>query len=639
MATVSVAFDGTRMSEAESITDGGNWYLWGTTSKPSVEVDFVYQLGSSSAAISRKVSAATGGVEFNATTAVDYTSATAVRAVLALVNVTTYGLIDTTVHKGADYNIGSSPTAYYGYYLYGSFNSYPPKGGWQIVMIDPNEVEYRDATTGTPVLTTVDYYGWWADITGSVKAENIVHDAICYLAKEQGLTLTRGDSTDPDGVWQDFVDFDEGTVGNRYGVVVTSEGVLNVTGWLTIGDSSGTNATVFYDTGKVIVFREQLVSAGFSGLKVYQGNASDDVDIVDTFIQSKGRGFAKDLFDTSADIDATNDVITLAWDHWRDLDYFTYSKEGGTDTTGLTDANEYWVLWDSTNSGWAFYSSRANAAADTSRINLSAGTGESHSFSKVNDTRADLTISGTSGLGADITGCTIDNLRNITLTSAGTLERCKITNCEQITQASGFITDCTISLATTDDGEAFIVSNGSLANISGNDFTHSDGHAIEITATGTYNFNGNTFSGYSGTPGSNGTPSSGSTDAMIYNNSGGLVTLNIGSGGDTPSIRNGASATTVVNNNVTLTFDKLKDNTEVRIYAAGTSTELDGIENATAGSPDNRNFPASIAASTSVDYWILALGYVVIKVKAFTWPTTTQTINIQQIIDRNYENP
>ena len=194
MAAVTVSFDGTRMSEAESITDGGNWYIWGTTSKPTVEVDFVYQLGASSAAISRKVSSSTGGVEYNATTAVDYTSATAVRAVLALINVTTYGLIDTTVHKGTEYGVGSDGSNYYGYYLYGSFNDYPPKGGWQIVMIDPNEQEYWDTTVGTPSLTAVDWYGWWADITGAVKAENIVHDAICYLAKQQGLTLTRGEA-------------------------------------------------------------------------------------------------------------------------------------------------------------------------------------------------------------------------------------------------------------------------------------------------------------------------------------------------------------------------------------------------------------------------------------------------------------
>jgi hypothetical protein len=510
MAVVSVAFDGTRMSQAETISDGGNWYIWGTTSKPTVEVDFVYQLGSGSAAISRKISSGQGGVEFNATTQVDYTSATAVRAVLALINTTTYGLINTSVHKGAEYGIGSDGSNYYGYYLYGSFNGYPPKGGWQIILIDPNEQEYWDITNGTPALTVVDWYGWWNDITGSVKAENVVHDAICYLAKEQGLTLTRGDSTDPDGVFQDFVDYDEGTTGNRYGVVVTAEGVLNVTGWLTIGDSTGTNATVFNDTGKVVVFRNALVSAGFSGLKLYQGNSSDDIDIVDTFIQSTGRGWAKNLFDTTSDVDGTNDVITQTWAHWQDLDYVTYSKEGGTANMGLTDATDYWVAWDSTNSGWAFYTTRANAAADTSRVSLTSTGAETHSFDKVNDTRADLTVSGTSGLGADLTGCTIDNLRNITLTSVGTLDTCKITNCEQITQASGTVSDCTISLATTDDGEAFVVSNAVLNLISGNDFTFTNGHAIEYNGSaGSFSFTGNDFNGYG---------ADGSTDAALYNN-------------------------------------------------------------------------------------------------------------------------
>jgi hypothetical protein len=508
MAAVTVAFDGTRMSQAETITDGGNWYIWGTTSKPSVEVDFVYQLGSGSAAISRKVSAATGGVEFNATTAVDYTSATAVRSVLALINTTTYGLINTGVHKGVEYGIGSDGSNYNGYYLYGSFNGYPPKGGWQILLLDPNEAEYKDIVNGTPVLTAVDWYGWWNDITGSVKAENVVHDALCYLAKEEGLTLTRGDSTDPDGVFQDFVDYDEGTVANRYGVVVTDEGVLIVTGWLTIGDSAGTNPTVFNDTGKVVIFRNGLVSPGFFGLKLYQGNSSDDIDIVDCFIQSVGRGFAKDLFDSTSDVDGTNNVVTQTYAHWQDLDYFLYSREGGSANMGLTDATNYWVRWDSTNSGWAFYTSRANAAADTSRVSLTSTGAETHSFSKVNDTRADLTVSGTSGLGADLTGCTIDNLRNITLTSVAALDACKITNCELITQAGGTISDCTISLATTDDGEAFIVSNGSLNLISGCDFTFSQGHAIQVTAAGTWAFTNNSVSGY----GANET-----TSAFIWN--------------------------------------------------------------------------------------------------------------------------
>ena len=63
------------------------------------------------------------------------------------------------------------------------------------------------------------------------------------------------------------------------------------------------------------------------------------------------------------------------------------------------------------------------------------------------------------------------------------------------------------------------------------------GHAIEITQPGTFAFVGNTFEGYG---------LDGTTDASIYNNSGGHVVLNVSGGGDTPTVRNGAGATTEV---------------------------------------------------------------------------------------------
>lgn len=495
MATVVVAFDGTRMSEAESATDGGNWYQWGTTSKVENEVDFVYQYGTNNQAISVKKSATTGGLEFTYSSTVDFTSGP--KAVLALVNVTTYGLIDTTVHKGASYDIGNSNTAYYSFYMFGSFVDYPFKGGWVIVVIDPNEVEYRDATAGSPALGTTDWFGWWADITSTVKAENIICDAVCYVTKGDGLTLTRGDSTDPDGTFDNFVTFDEDTVTNRYGIVTTAEGAIICPLWLNIGDSAGTNGTVFNDTGKVIIFTENKVSAGFSGLKLYQGNAADDMLLTDCFLQSVGRGWGKDVFHTIDDVDATNEVITLdtAIDY-QDLDYVTYSNEGGSDSIGLTTTNSYWIAWDSTNSGWAFYTTRANAAADTSRVGLSDGSsGENHSVTKVNDTRADITVSGTTGIKAKFDGCTIDNFRNITLTSKGTLDACKITSVDAITQGSGTITGCAISGATTDLGEALITSSG-LSGITDCEFTHSRGHAISRAMTSGETLDGCTFTGY-----------------------------------------------------------------------------------------------------------------------------------------------
>ena len=99
------------------------------------------------------------------------------------------------------------------------------------------------------------------------------------------------------------------------------------------------------------------------------------------------------------------------------------------------------------------------------------------------------------------------------------------------------------------------------------------------------------------------------------------------------------SSTIVFVQNVTVTFDEMKDLTEVRIYAAGTMNELDGIEDATAGSVDDRNFAASITAGTSVDYVLHSVLYETIRVESFTWPTLDQTIVVAQRLDRNYDNP
>lgn len=157
------------------------------------------------------------------------------------------------------------------------------------------------------------------------------------------------------------------------------------------------------------------------------------------------------------------------------------------------------------------------------------------------DTRPVLTVTGT--LGAfDADGCVFDTFAVLILTSACTLLNCTVSNSEGITQAGATLTGLLIFGATTADGVAFITSDD-LGKISNCDFTFSDGHAIKITATGTYTFTGNKFTGY-GLDGTN--------DAAIFNDSGGLVTINIAGGGDIPTIRNGAGASTTVVSTVTL---------------------------------------------------------------------------------------
>ena len=130
----------------------------------------------------------------------------------------------------------------------------------------------------------------------------------------------------------------------------------------------------------------------------------------------------------------------------------------------------------------------------------------------------------------------------LTLSANATLTGTTLINCTTLTQTSAMLDTITVLGANTVAGAAFILSNNP-ALITDSAFNFSAGHAIEITTAGAYTFSGNTFTGYG---------ADGTTSAAIYNNSGGAVTLNISGGGDTPTIRNGAGASTTVVNAVVL---------------------------------------------------------------------------------------
>ncbi|GAF72196.1 unnamed protein product, partial [marine sediment metagenome] len=249
------------------------------------------------------------------------------------------------------------------------------------------------------------------------------------------------------------------------------------------------------------------------------------------------------------------------------------------------------------------------------------------------DTRPDYIITGTTMTVNYNLSANLRNFRNITFTSKVDSDGADI-ECQLLTQASAEIQNSIVrSNALTNVACLQDPTFGSTTGLHDTDFIQSGvGHAIEVLATST--LTGIGFTGYGGTPGSNLVESTGSADAAIFNDTGGAITITV-VGGDTPSVRNGAGATTTVVAATTVTFDKLKDNTEVRVYAAGTTTELDGIENATAGSTDDRNFPASISSGTSVDYVIHKVGYEYIRVESFTWPSVNQTLDIAQRVDRN----
>jgi len=243
------------------------------------------------------------------------------------------------------------------------------------------------------------------------------------------------------------------------------------------------------------------------------------------------------------------------------------------------------------------------------------------------DTRPDFEVSGTSG--SFDSAAQLRNFRNVTYTSVCDIDGADI-ECELLVQGSANISNTIIrtnaltSIACLQD-PVF----GTVTDLHDVDFIQSGaGHALEINAAGSYTFTNLTFTGYGAD----------TTDdaALDITASSGTVTITLV--GASPTYKT-AGATVVFNNDVTMTFSNLRDLTEVRVYDNATGVELDGIEDATAGTVDDRSFGASVAGGTLVDYVIHNKQYEYIRVEGFTWPSLAQTLVINQRFDRNYDNP
>lgn len=170
------------------------------------------------------------------------------------------------------------------------------------------------------------------------------------------------------------------------------------------------------------------------------------------------------------------------------------------------------------------------------------------------------------------------------------------------------------------------------------------GHAIELTHTGAgphaITFKGHTYTGYAAVDGSTG------NEVVLYNpgTTSADITITITDDGETPTIMKagGVTGTVTIVNNVSLTLTGMKDNTEVRVYNAGTTTEVAGIENATDGSPDDRSVTFALTGGLSVDIRFMNENWTVPdrnSLLAFAWPNATASLPVTQVIDRTFNNP
>jgi hypothetical protein len=242
-----------------------------------------------------------------------------------------------------------------------------------------------------------------------------------------------------------------------------------------------------------------------------------------------------------------------------------------------------------------------------------------------------------------LTRCSFTDMGTFGFGTNTIADTCQFNGCDQITHAGSTMNDSTVAgYEGTADSSSLIYDIAVDPTGEMDDMTFTMGatetHAIEfgLTSPLTMTLHNVTFNDYD-------TILDNQNDSTLHiKRTSGTVTINITGANGTAAADityRTDGATVVLAQNVSLTFDGMKDNSEVRVYAAGTKTELAGIENATDGSTDNRSFTAAIAAATSVDYVIHNLLYEYIRVEGFSWPSVTQTLGIQQRFDRNYSNP
>lgn len=489
MAAVSVTFDGTLLSAAESASDGGVWDKAGASQTPTQEQDFLLQ---GVFAQSNKASNNVQGVEFEDDGQIDFS--TTPKAVLAKVLMATPGTIDLTVAKGYWYEIGegvNGGTWDYTFYVAGLFaGPYPALSSWLALMIDPNQVAFRDEQNGTVDLTTVDYYATIVDTDATAKSDNVVHDRLDFLDIGTGLTLVGGDGGDDDGLLTDFLafDFDDTTLTGRMSVVQPGKAEVIVNGVLTVGTAT---ATVFNDANRFIVFPFHPVGEGALGFNVGMANASNDINLTAYTFKGLGNASVKKFFDTALEIDGSTEVITIVDHGWQTGDLVTYSDEGGTAPTGLTDATQYFVnvITDDTFSIHIVGLSvgRQNSYTDTSRVDLTADSapGENHSFIRDPDNRFDYDVTGTTGVGHTLVSCTLDGARLITFTSLVAMIGGFVINSGKIDLDGGTMTGVDISSPTLAEGDAIIdpLPGDDLASLSDMSFVSGPtGHAIRVTS-------------------------------------------------------------------------------------------------------------------------------------------------------------
>ena len=354
-------------------------------------------------------------------------------------------------------------------------------------------------------------------------------------------------------------------------------------------------------------------------------NFGVDVIRVGSTINISGGG-GSDPQITFTDVSNTNDLQNNAWGIFQGTDTggnlqgkLVFGVDDGTTLTDFSDSDKVLVITNKNPSGVQLktdpdftqlrFQGTNTSAVFTGCTFLSLDSHDKGSFNAESATNPAL---------LEFQSSVLQDIGQIGLNSRSSINESKLTRCGLVVQNGGTL-----------DGDTFIdsdavVAGNDLGNITNCNFsrTATNGHAITTTInSSSVSFIGNTFDGY----GADGTAQA----AIHFTASSGAVTVNV-TGGDLPTfLSNGVNVT--IQSSSTLTLVGLQPLTEVRIYEAGTTTEVAGVEN----SGTSEVFAISVP---SVDIVLHALGY--LNQRSSNVDTTANlTLPVQQTFDRQYDNP
>lgn len=221
--------------------------------------------------------------------------------------------------------------------------------------------------------------------------------------------------------------------------------------------------------------------------------------------------------------------------------------------------------------------------------------------------------------------CALSNIRSGVLSAGSVLDSCSIDVSGTLDVNGATISNCDFTNQTATQLKLDAASDAT--NLSGCSFASGGtGHALELTAAGTYTLTGHTFTGYAASNGSTG------NETIHVNLASGTVNISVDS---TVSVRTAGATVNVTVGQKTLTLTGIVSGSDVVILTAGTDTVLASNDGAT-NPVTSFQYTYSYAASTFVDVAVYKAGYVPAITRAYELQNANASLPVAQVLDRNY---